>query len=88
MELGDERLIRRGCVLALAGIRTTTLYRGMQRGLFPKCVPVGFGERNPAVGWIESEVKEYIAARAAGASNDDLRALVKRQEEVRKRGGA
>lgn len=87
METNSKRL-KRQSVLALAGLKTTSLYRGMQRGLFPKSVPVGFGERNPGVAWIESEVREYLAARAAGASNDDLKALVKRQEAARKQGAA
>lgn len=79
MEATGERLIKRRDTEALAGIRTTSLYRAMQKGLFPRNVAVGFGEINPGVAWIESEVKEYVAARAAGASIADLRALVARQ---------
>ena len=83
MDATGERLIKRRDAEALTGIRTTSLYRAMQKGLFPKNVAVGFGEINPGVAWIESEVREYVAARAAGASIADLRALVTRQLERR-----
>lgn len=53
-------ILRRPQVEARAGLSRSTLYQYIQDGLFPR--PVSLGAR--AVGWLESEVTAWIAARA------------------------
>lgn len=52
-------ILRRKQVQARTGLSRSTIYLYMKAGLFPK--PVALGPR--AVGWIEAEVNEWIAAR-------------------------
>jgi prophage regulatory protein len=53
-------ILRRPQVEACTGLSRSTLYQYIQDGLFPR--PVSLGAR--AVGWLESEVTAWIAARA------------------------
>ena len=53
-------ILRRPQVEARTGLSRSTLYQYIQDGLFPR--PVSLGAR--AVGWLESEVNAWIAARA------------------------
>ena len=53
-------ILRRPQVEARTGLSRSTLYQYIQDGLFPR--PVTLGPR--AVGWLESEVTAWIAARA------------------------
>lgn len=53
-------ILRRPQVEARTGLSRSTLYQYIQDGLFP--TPVSLGAR--AVGWLESEVTAWIAARA------------------------
>ncbi len=52
-------ILRRKQVQARTGLSRSTIYLYIKTDLFPK--PVALGPR--AVGWIESEVSEWIAAR-------------------------
>jgi prophage regulatory protein len=52
-------ILRRPQVEARTGLSRSTLYQYIQDGLFPR--PVSLGAR--AVGWLESEVTAWIAAR-------------------------
>ena len=52
-------ILRRKQVQARTGLSPSTIYLYIKAGQFPK--PVTLGPR--AVGWIESEVSEWIAAR-------------------------
>ena len=52
-------ILRRKQVQARAGLSRSTIYLYIKAEQFPK--PVALGPR--AVGWIESEVSEWIAAR-------------------------
>ena len=52
-------ILRRKQVQARTGLSRSTIYLYIKAGLFPK--PVALGPR--AVGWIESEVRDWIAAR-------------------------
>lgn len=49
-----------------------SIYPAIHAGLFPKPVPIGLR----AVGWPEDEVDAVIAARIAGKSDAEMRALV------------
>lgn len=50
------RVLRLKAVLEKTGLGKTKLYEKMSRGEFPKPFPLG--ER--AVGWLESEIDEWI----------------------------
>src|SRR5262249_43579000 len=52
-------VLRRKDVQALTGLSRSTIYQYVKDGAFPK--PVALGPR--AVGWLESEVTEWVAGR-------------------------
>ena len=52
-------ILRRKQVQAQTGLSRSTIYLYIKDGIFPK--PVALGPR--AVGWIESDVSDWIAAR-------------------------
>jgi prophage regulatory protein len=54
------RILRRKAVKDKTGLSDATLERKEQSGEFPKRVSLGEGR---AVGWLESEVESWIAAR-------------------------
>jgi prophage regulatory protein len=60
----------------------TTIYADIADGVFPP--PVHLGERCSA--WIEGEVDQVCAARIAGASEAQIRELVKRLVAERRAG--
>jgi prophage regulatory protein len=65
-------ILRRKQVQARTGLSRSTIYLYVKDGVFPK--PIALGPR--AVGWIESEVSEWIAARmklARGNANSSAR---------------
>lgn len=53
------RLIRLTEVLHTTGLSRSTLYKYVADGVFPK--PVSLGDR--AVGWVESEINDWLSAR-------------------------
>lgn len=57
----NTKILRKPAVLERCGFGTTTLYKFMNEGAFPKAVRLG--ER--AVGWIETEVDDWLARRMA-----------------------
>lgn len=56
-------ILRRKQVQARTGLSRSTIYLYIKGGLFPK--PIALGPR--AVGWIESEVSDWIAERLKAA---------------------
>lgn len=62
------------------GRSRSTIYNDITQGLFPS--PVRLGKR--AVGWPEDEVGAIKAARIAGKSDDEIRALVTKIHAARK----
>lgn len=77
----DQDILRLPAVKAKAGLSRSSIYQRMAEGLWPK--PVKLGPRS--VGWPASEVIAMNAARIAGRSDADIRALVLRLEDDRKR---
>lgn len=67
-------------VQANTGYSRSTIYLRISQGLWPK--PVSLGPR--AMGWPAEEVERLNAARIAGKSDDEIRALVVRLEDARK----
>jgi prophage regulatory protein len=55
----EPSILRRKQVQARTGLARSTIYQHIQAGTFPR--PVQLGPR--AVGWLESEVSEWIAER-------------------------
>lgn len=76
-------LIRTAQVIRALGKKKSSLYLDIKNGLFPK--PVKIGVRSSA--WPEEEVAAINAARIAGKSSDDIRALVSALH-ARRAGGA
>lgn len=74
------KILRGPVVDSNTGQGRSTRYVRMAQGLFPK--PIKLGPRS--VGWLESEVEAINAARAAGKSDDEIRALVLKLEAARK----
>jgi len=60
-----ERFLRRHEVERVTGLGRSTIYDKMSCGQFPKPVPLSGG----AVGWIESEIIAWQAARIALREN-------------------
>ncbi len=72
-------ILRRTTVQAESGYCRSTIYVRMGEGLFPR--PVRLGSR--AVGWPAGEVAAINAARIAGNTDEEIRALVTQLEAAR-----
>ncbi|OGA04205.1 MAG: hypothetical protein A2W68_17330 [Betaproteobacteria bacterium RIFCSPLOWO2_02_64_14] len=55
----EPAILRRKQVEARTGLSRSTIYQYVKDGAFPKPVPLG----PRAVGWLESDVSEWIAGR-------------------------
>ena len=53
------RIIRLKEVIDSTGLARSTMYKYIGEGSFPKSVPLG----DRCVGWVESEVQDWILAR-------------------------
>ncbi len=60
--MGD-RILRRPEVQHRTGRSKSDIYEGMERGLFPQSVPLS--PNGGRVGWLESEIDQWIEARVA-----------------------
>ena len=67
-------------VLLQRGRSRSSHYQDIQQGLFTRPVQIGLR----AVGWPSSEVAAINAARIAGKSDEEIRALVVKLEDARK----
>jgi prophage regulatory protein len=56
-------LLRRKDVQSITGLSRSTIYFRIAEGSFPK--PISLGSR--AVGWLASEIEEWVAARVAAS---------------------
>lgn len=74
-------ILRLESVKTLTGIRShATIYAHVKDGTFPQAVPLGLR----SVGWPSDEVQAVVAARVAGAADDELRALVQQLHAARR----
>ena len=73
-------IFRLPAVKAESGYSRSTIYLRISQGLWTK--PVSLGAR--AVGWPEDEVAALNAARIAGKTDEEIRALVVKLEVARK----
>lgn len=78
-----KQILRLPAVKALNGLSRSTTYLRIAQGLWPR--PVSLGAR--AVGFPADECEAINAARIAGKSNDEIRALVKKLEAARVQAG-
>lgn len=67
------KFIRLPEVLGIIGISRSKLYADIKAGMFPP--PVSLGAR--AVGWLDTEVDDWITARVEGTRNRVTRASLK-----------
>lgn len=77
---GPNALVRLPGVIALTGMGRATIYDYMQRGLFVQ--PVKLGPKLAA--WPRDEIDRINAARIAGRSPDEIKALVVALVDARK----
>jgi prophage regulatory protein len=77
-----QRILRVAAVRSATGDSKSGHYAKINAGLFTR--PVKIGAR--ASGWPESEVAAIQAARIAGKSSDEIRALVRKLEAARESG--
>ncbi len=73
------QILRLPDVRLATGLCTSSVYGRIRAQLLPE--PVGLG--GSAVGWLASEVAAVNAARAAGHSDDQVRALIFRLKDAR-----
>ena len=72
-------ILRRKQVEAKTGYSRSTIYLRISQGLWPRQISLGAR----AVGWTDGEVAAMNAARIAGKSNAEIRALVAKLEVAR-----
>lgn len=73
-------ILRRKQVEAETGYSRSTIYLRISQGLWPRQVSLGAR----AVGWPAGEVAALNAARIAGLSDKEIRALVSKLEAARR----
>lgn len=81
MEISFWRL---PAVIENQGLRKSAIHARIQCGLFPRPIQLG----GKAVAWLPAEIQAVNAARVAGKSNDEIRALVRRLETDRLKAAA
>jgi prophage regulatory protein len=64
-----KRLLRLPAVIDRTGSSTSDIYEGMKKGTFPVSVPIG----QRTVGWLESEVEQWIENRIAARTSQPKR---------------
>lgn len=75
-----QTILRLPAVKSESGNSRSTIYLRISQGLWPK--PVNLGPR--MVGWPSHEISALNAARIAGKSDQEIRALVVTLETARK----
>jgi prophage regulatory protein len=63
MQEKKQKILRLPAVKAVTGLSRSTIYKKIAEGTFKK--PVSLGAR--AVGWIESEIDEWLESRIAAS---------------------
>lgn len=76
----SQTIYRLPAVKSESGLSRSTIYLRIAQGLWTK--PVSLGPR--AVGWPSGEVAAINAARIAGKTDEEIRALVVKLEATRK----
>lgn len=61
-----SNVLRRPQVIARTGLKRSAIYEQMAAGTFPKCIKLG----PRAVGWIETEIDDWIQSRIQASRGD------------------
>ncbi|QFT35229.1 Prophage CP4-57 regulatory protein (AlpA) [Vibrio sp. THAF191c] len=61
------RFLRLQDVMSLTGLGRSTIYKFMDEDIFPKTIPLG----GRAVGWLESEIEEWMESRLSMRDNQE-----------------
>jgi prophage regulatory protein len=77
----ELRIIRRPALISRYGRSRSSIYADIKAGLWP--APISLGAR--CVGWPQHECDAILAARIAGRTDHEIRALVARLKEERQR---
>ena len=77
----NYKLLRPTEIMSRCGLRSSAMNEAVGKGVLPPLFKVLGGR---ASGCFEHELDEVLRARAAGASDDEVRAIVLRQVEQRK----
>ncbi len=72
-------LVRLPEVSAMTGCSRSKIYADMQSMLFPSSIRLG----SRSVAWVDYEIDEWIEARIAGKTDDEIKALIASQLEAR-----
>lgn len=80
--LGDLALLGLPEVLRVTGVKTSTLYAWVEKGLWPRQVKVS----SRCVRWPAGEVRQVARARIAGATETQIVELVGRLHAARTNG--
>lgn len=67
-EKAELRILRRRQVESRVGLSRSTIYEGVSAGTFPK--PINLGPKS--VGWIESEIDDWLRERIAASRNSKV----------------
>jgi len=59
--MSDERVVRKPELFSRIGLCDVTIWRMEKAGKFPKRITIG----SNAVGWLNSEIEDWLAHRAA-----------------------
>lgn len=62
-----KKILRLPAVKSRTGLSRSSIYLFISRGEFPR--PISLGRR--AVGWIESDIKDWLEARVSLSANID-----------------
>jgi prophage regulatory protein len=81
---GDAAILRKPSVRRHLGVCNSTIYDWVGKRLLPP--PLKLGPR--ASGWSAKEIHAVIAARVAGATDEEVRALVGRLVAARATGSS
>lgn len=77
----SHRVLRPTEIMDRCGLRSSAMNEAVGQGILPSLFKVLGGR---ASGCFEHELNEVLEARAAGAGDDEIRAIVRRQVERRK----
>lgn len=75
-----DKLLRQPAAADVLGLPQASYYEQIKQGLIPPGIRIG----PRRVGWLESEIRAILAARVAGSTETQIRALVKRLIRERK----
>jgi prophage regulatory protein len=75
-----DRLLRQPPSGGILGLPPASFYEQIKQGLIPPGIKIG----PRRVAWLESEIRAILAARVAGSTDAQIRALVKRLIRARK----